>query len=70
MGADTYLPLLNVVMRVKRASNESLAAASGVSARTIGSARCGKPIRSFLAELISQALYHGDFGSRKPRKLK
>jgi hypothetical protein len=65
MSAMTTLPLLDVTMRLCRASNEALAEASGVSCRTIGSARKKKPIRKFLADTISQTLYEQSFEYQK-----
>lgn len=57
------LPLLDEVMRMKRASNEDLAIVSGVSARTIQHARRGNPIRDRLADYIVQALHKREFDS-------
>ena len=59
------LPLLNTVMRMKGASNEALAAASGVSTRTINTARRGGEIGGCLAEVISIALYEREFSHQK-----
>lgn len=53
MSAMVTLPLLDVAMWLCKASNEALAVASGVSCRTIGSARRKKPIRKILADTIS-----------------
>jgi len=59
------LPLLNTVMKMKGASNEALAAASGVSTRTINTARRGGEITGVLAEFISIALYEREFTYQK-----
>lgn len=59
------LPLLNTVMRLKRATNEALAQAAGVSTRSVCKARTGEPIRIHLADCICQALYERDFSYQK-----
>jgi len=53
------LPLLNIVMKLGKISNETLAIASGVSIRTISEARRknGKPIRTDFAGYIEQAAH-------------
>lgn len=61
----TTLPLLDVAMRLKQATNIALAEASGVSDRTIGKARLKQPIKAHLAECICQALHERDFAYQK-----
>lgn len=55
------LPLLDVTMRLCKATNEKLAKASGVSCRTISGARSGKPIQHQLAVIIAQTLKEREF---------
>ena len=57
------LPLLDVTMRMKRASNVQLSEASGVSDRTIQKARKGGPILKHLAECIEQALHDREYNA-------
>ncbi|KAA0888732.1 hypothetical protein [Oryzomonas rubra] len=61
----TTLPLLKTVMRLKRATKTELSLISGVSERTIGTARAGKPIDATLAGYISQALVQNEFSRDK-----
>ena len=55
------LPLLRAAMSIKKATNEALALAAGVSPRTVGHARRGGAIRTCLAEYICQALHSREF---------
>jgi len=59
------LPRLDATMRNCKASNEALALASGVSCKTIGSARTGKAIRYGLAATIEQTLHERSFEYQK-----
>ncbi len=57
------LPLLDVTMRLKRATDIKLAEAAGVATKTVSAARNGRSIQARLADLICQALFEREFTS-------
>lgn len=57
----TKLPLLRPLMRMKGATNETLAIAAGVAPRTVDRARRGHPVQVGTADLISQAIAERTF---------
>ena len=63
------LPWLSAEMNRRNATNERLAEAAGVSAKTVNSARLGGRIKHYTAELIRTALTTRTFtrDNRGPR---
>jgi hypothetical protein len=50
------LPLLKTVMRLKKVRVHAIAEKSGVSERTIVSARAGNPVDAYLADCLSEGV--------------